>query len=140
MKTKIIKNSSCIFAFILILVAFLIFYFSNNNEIAMPYILPVVMLEFITCIFSFFWSIKKKNMIRGWNINLIISLVCAVFILIVLQAINTVLSDSSTMKELFTILMDIFYVLVAIGCLFCLSFPIYFDFFYEKKKIESKNR
>lgn len=136
MKTKIIKNTSVIFAFILILVAFFVYYGTNEFEIALPYLLPAIMLEFVTCIFSFFWSVKKQEKMSNWNVNLIILLVCSAFVLIVVQAIDTVAAPTSSMKELLKVLTYIFYVIIGLGSLFCLSYPIYLDFFYNKNKIK----
>jgi len=138
MKSKIIKNLSCIFAFILILVTFFVYYGTNPHEISLPYVLPAIMLEFITCIFSFFWSLKKQNKISNWNINLIISLVCFVFFLIVVEAIDIVSEQTSSTKEVLKVLTDIFYVIIGAGSLFCLSYPIYLDFFYKEKKPKDK--
>jgi Na+/melibiose symporter-like transporter len=138
MKTKIIKNSACIFVFILILVAFFVYYGTNPSEVAVPYILPAIMLEFLICIFSFFWSLKKRDKISNWNINLIVFLVCSVFVLIVVEAINTVAVPTSSMKEVLSVLNYIFYVIIGLGCLFCISYPIYLDFLFQEKKIEEK--
>jgi len=138
MKTKIIKNSACIFVFILIMVVFFVYYGTNASDVALPYILPAIMLEFITCIFSFFWSLKKRDKISNWNINLIVFLVCSVFVLVVVEAIDTVAAPTSSMKEVLSVLTYIFYVIIGIGCLFCISYPIYLDFFFKEKSIKEK--
>ena len=120
------------------MVVFFVYYGTNASDVALPYILPAIMLEFITCIFSFFWSLKKRDKISNWNINLIVFLVCSVFVLVVVEAIDTVAAPTSSMKEVLSVLTYIFYVIIGIGCLFCISYPIYLDFFFKEKSIKEK--
>ena len=134
MKAKVIKNISCMFAFALILAVFLVYYGTNSTDVASPYVLPVVMMEFVICMFSYYWSILRSDKVSNIRVGLIVALVIVAFFYIVVLALDIVIAETSTVKSVLTVLSYVFFVILTAGSLYCLFFPIYIDFYQGKKK------